>query len=535
MEEKSVKLVQALKKGKGVVGIVAFDLGQAPFANWNNNTAFVEKLLEIINPELTATTNNINDYLNISYSIRNAMNQFSEMATAKTSSFYLILFIYVLVVAPLSYIILKKIDKRELMWITVPALAIIFGIIVYITGSGTRLSEITTNVVSYISLDEKGNASTSTYAGIFNSNKMKVKVVGKNGEKFLPLSNDNYHDSNQPVDNEVMEAKIFATQDGGVEYRNSSLLETKVLQIQESSKNIGKIESDISLKNGSIIGNIKNSTKLDLVDCLIIMPSGYYKIDSLKSGESVKIDNIAITNYGGGNIHEMIQEVFFRYNRNTSNMKDTERKKFLDQRQEGAILQDMFNNGNGQVEDIKFIAFSKTQIHNPLIINGSEAKKNERNILNIPLNLNFTNGENIEYPMGFIPFEISGTSTLAYDQNRNSFFGNGSAELLFNIDKNMKVEEIEISNPNQQTTNTTTVVSQGQVTKTVSTQAVSPNNSDYYIFNLEKNSYETFKIGVIKGDNLKKYLSLDNIVKIKLEVKDADTTAPQMAARGRKK
>lgn len=513
MEDKDIILAQSLTKGKGVVGILAFDLGQAPFVNWNNNTAFAEKLLGIINPQMTSYYNDNSHIQNDNYSIRQAMNQFSEVASPKTSSFYLILFIYILVVAPITYIILKKIDKREFMWVTVPALAIIFGIIVYFAGSGTRLSEITTNIISYITLDEKGNTSTSTYAGIFNTNKQKIKIEGKSGEKLLPMAQENYRGNSQkqPNDDDVLEAKIFSGPNGGVEYKNSGLFETKVLQMQENSKNIGKIETDLFLKDKSLIGSIKNSTNIDWEDCLIIMPTGYYKIDSFKSGETLKLDNLVINTLNGGDFYQIIHDVFRNYS-NTSNMNDTQRKEYLDKRQKGSILQMMFNNGNVQTGSIRLIAFSKTAIHSPLIVNGAEAIKNERNILNIPLNLNFTNGEIIEYPMGFVPFDISNTSTLGYDSSSKIFYGTGFAELLFKIDKNMKVDEIEIYPSNPQIV-----------------------TSAYNIFNIEKKSFEPLTTQIIKGEDLKKFLTQDNAIKIKLEGNDKETSVPLMAARGRKK
>jgi hypothetical protein len=516
MEDKNVKLVQSLSKGKGTVGIVAFDLGQAPFVNWSNNTAFVEKLLGLINPNMINMQKMNNSYPSSNiYSLRDIMSKFSEMDIAKTSSFYIILFIYVLVVAPLNYLVLKKMDKREFMWITVPAIAIIFGLGVYVSGSGTRLSKITTNMVSILNVDDKGNATSSSYAGIFNSNKMKLNIVGKNGQKILPVSDPYYNgQSNQPVSNEDMEAKIFAVENGGIEYRNSSILETKVLQIQQNSMNIGMVEANISMKNGNLVGNIKNSTKLDFYDCYIITPSAYYKIDELKSGQIGELGTSSGLN--GGNIQQMIQDEFYKNNMITSNMNDSERKKYMDKIQEGSILQTMINNQNGVIDGIKMIAFSKTAIHSPLIINGNEAKKYERNILYIPLNLKFKNGDTIDYPLGLVHFDIINTSSLQFINFDNRFVGNGSAEMLYSIDENMSAEEIEINTVNNSN-------KQG------------PTKPNYYIFNIDKKAYEPLQDGVIKGDVLKKYLSKDNHIQIKLELKDCDCVVPQMAARGRVK
>ncbi len=511
LEDKGEKLVQALTIGKGVVGIMSFDLGKAPFVNWTNSTIFMERILSSVNPQLS-NSGNINSYQlnfrNNKYGIQESVTQFSEMATAKTSNYYIVLFIYILVVAPISYFVLKKLDKREWMWLTVPVIALIFGVAVYTTGTGTRLSKVTTNMVSYISLDKKGNASIDTFAGVFNTNRAKVKITGNNGEKIIPVS-DSYY-SNQPDKKEVQEAKIFSGDNGGIEYINSSLLETKILQIQSKAENIGKLEADIRLKIKRIRGTIKNSTGLDLKDCMIIMPEGYYKIPSLKNGDTVNVDSLTYTPYNG--IYDMINREFFSNSYNGGNSVD--KKRNMDLRQEGNILQRLFDYGNSPVEGIKFIGFSNTQIHNSLYVNGVEARKNERNILIAPLDVSFADGDKIEYPIGFVPYEVVNSSYLNFDPMNKRFYGNGSAEIVFSLDNDMLVEEIEISTSQMFSKST---------------------KSNYYIYNVSTQEFDPLQGSSISGEALKNYLSFNNIVKLKLEVVDGDVVLPQMAAKGRAK
>jgi len=137
-------------------------------------------------------------------------------------------------------------------------------------------------------------------------------------------------------------------------------------------------------------------------------------------------------------------------------------------------------------------------------------------MLIIPLQLKFTNGDTIEYPLGFVPFDVINTSNLHYDMHAGRFFGNGYAELAYRIDKSMNVDEIEIENFNASIKNQT----QG---------------SAYYIFNFDKNFYEPINGKIIKGEDLKKYVAKDNIVKIKVEANNTDGIVPKMAAKGRKK
>lgn len=516
LEDRNVSLVQAHGKGRGVVGILAFDLGKAPFANWNNNTAFMVKVLELVNPGLTGTNansgnNNINSFRNNTYVLQEAVNQFSEMAAPKTSSYYLILLVYVLVVAPISYFILKKLDKRELMWLTVPVMAIIFGAIIYVTGSGTRLSQITTNIVSFINLDKNGNASADTYAGILNTNKSRVKISGQNGERLLPVNNNYYSD--QTFEKEALEATVFAGENGRIEYKNSSLLETKILQIQENSLDIGKIETNLKLKNGKITGTIKNSTGLELADCLLIMPDGYYSIDSLESGAVVNLDTVTPGTHEG-NFHIMIGEVFFNRSYSNTGAAATDRNRYLDLRQEGNLLQRMFDYGNGQINGITFIAFSKTQIHKPLLVNGNPAQKNERNLLFMPVDVKFTDEDKVEYPLGYVPFEVINTSNLNYDMASGRFYGSGSAELIYKLDRDMLVDEFGINTSKLQ---------------------IKSSSAAYSIYNVREETFEYVTDKIIKGESVKDYLTSGNTLKMKVEVTDGEIGVPQMSAKGRSK
>lgn len=512
LEDRNVKLVQAHSKGKGVVGILSFDLGKAPFVNWSNNTAFMEKVLELVNPALTSPNSSMDlgsFFRNNTYAIQEAVNQFSEMAAARTSSYYLILFLYVLFVAPISYFILKKLDKREWMWLTVPVLAIIFGALVFVTGTGTRSSKITTNMISYVTLDKSGSAYADTFVGVLNANKSKVKISGQNGERIIPVSNNNY--SNQTFEKEVLEATVFSGENGGIEYINSSLLETKVLQLQENLIELGKIETNLNIQNGKITGTIKNSTGLELIDCVVLMPEGYYKIESLKNGETYTLDAANYVNHNG-NIYEMTQDVYFR--QTASGKSEAERKRNMDLRQEGNILQRMYDYGNAQIDGIRLIGFSKSEIHKPLFVNGVEAKKHERNVVIMPIDIKFKNGDITEYPLGFVPYEVISTSNLHYETQMKRFYGNGSAELLYSLDKNMTVEEFQVK---------------------TSTMQYKSSNSSYSIYNVQKQAYQPLSDMVVSGENLKDYLSSDNTIKIKLEVTDGEIGIPQIAAKGRSK
>ncbi len=77
------------------------------------------------------------------------------------------LLFYILLVGPISYFILKRRQKWEWSWFTVPALAIVFTGAIYATGSSGRQSELTHYQVNIYDVFEGNQASVEGYSGLF--------------------------------------------------------------------------------------------------------------------------------------------------------------------------------------------------------------------------------------------------------------------------------------------------------------------------------------------------------------------------------
>jgi len=63
---------------------------------------------------------------------------------------------YILLVVPVLYFILKKVDKREWAWLVIPALAVITSVGLYVVGAQDRLGDYKTKAVSIVSVNKNG-------------------------------------------------------------------------------------------------------------------------------------------------------------------------------------------------------------------------------------------------------------------------------------------------------------------------------------------------------------------------------------------
>jgi hypothetical protein len=509
LSEGSTKMVQVLKKGKGAVGITGFDLGLAPFAGWNNNSSFGAKLYAMVNSDLSLSNQKMNMKQDLYYSATEMLNNFSQLSAPQTRNFYIILIIYILVVAPLSYIILKKLDKREMMWITVPALAVVFGIVVYVSGSGTRLTKITTNMVNIVKINNKGLAAEETYIGIATPKKMNLSVKAGEGEKLTPISSPYYNGGN-PNEAKNLELETRIRQDNDtIEFFNKSIFEPRTLKLSSSTAEIGKLDSSLKLKDGDLTGSIKNSTSIDFTECYLITPKEYYTLGAIKSGENINLP--AKTGSYNGDINELVHQHLVNFN-----SQNQQNYNLLNQKANMIRTALMSSTSMGyRVTGFTLLAFSESAYRKPIIVNGLEAQKLEKTILTATLDIDFKTGDSVEYPMGFVQSNVLSTSTLKYDTYGNMLYGNGNAEIVYDLDKGMKPEEVEID--------LTGLTKYGNARAILS------------IYNINKNVFEEIKVGKISGDALKNYVDADNRLKLRISLSDGNCEVPLIAAKGKVK
>ncbi|MGI8657558.1 MAG: hypothetical protein ACR2K4_02150, partial [Candidatus Limnocylindria bacterium] len=87
---------------------------------------------------------------------------------------------YILLIGPISYIVLRRIDRRELAWITAPALVVIFSAGSFGIGSSLKGNNVIVNRISVIRTSGiDGSATVQTYAGIFSPDRTTYDVTAE--------------------------------------------------------------------------------------------------------------------------------------------------------------------------------------------------------------------------------------------------------------------------------------------------------------------------------------------------------------------
>ena len=128
------ELVYSLDRGAGKILITAFDLGLEPFISSNDAVIMLQDMLKGTFDKIYEG-NYQGGYYSASYEVSNLLGNIPVDNTVSTLTLGIVLGVYAILVGIVIYLILKKMEKRDLIWGLIPITAIVFTVMIYFLGS----------------------------------------------------------------------------------------------------------------------------------------------------------------------------------------------------------------------------------------------------------------------------------------------------------------------------------------------------------------------------------------------------------------
>ncbi len=146
-----VPLVVRQPIGLGMVDFLAFDPNAEPFRSWSAKDRFWYALVASTGQK-PSWANGISDW-----SIAREATLTASTTTLPT--FFQLcgfLTLYIVLMGPLNYVVLRKLNRRELAWFTIPAFIVIFSVLAYQVGFNLRGSVPKVNQLAVIQVPDQG-------------------------------------------------------------------------------------------------------------------------------------------------------------------------------------------------------------------------------------------------------------------------------------------------------------------------------------------------------------------------------------------
>lgn len=300
-EDKKTPILYVSEYGNGRIFVspIAFDIPNSVFFSLGND------LFDAIKGNLSRTeTDRVLSERRgaYKYALSRAMNSNMVIGKPNIILFGAVLLCYIIVAGPVLYMILKKKDKRQYMWIGIPAASILFSVIVFILGGQTRVTD---PVMTYVSIIDyrKELANEKTYFKVMAPYNKTYHVYTPSGYDIAPGNLDNYYS----YQNGVIEDYDYSIEDYAegsvIEFKNPSAFESFPFEASCDRHDEPLYEYILrKSEDGAVEGSFVNKMGVDIERLFLIDGQAMIYVGDVPAGETAEIamtaDNFVINTLG---------------------------------------------------------------------------------------------------------------------------------------------------------------------------------------------------------------------------------------------
>ena len=282
-EANGTPLTSLMPYGGGYVLMNHFALGLAPFANMPEQTAVLESLCRNLFPDGMA-----NARVEIANQLRYAADRFPSVAGNIMFVIFLVVGVYIVLAGPVMYIVLKKKDRRELGWITIPVLSVVFLVVVFVLAGRSTYQNGLLSTKAIVEMEEGSSVGEAQIA-------MAMKVPG-NGDVTLeselpipvqPQLDNGWYDGNGKA--EEIDYKVTTGDGTNIVFYDNMAWETNFVGASATLELGGSVTSNVAFDGEKVVGTVTNGTSVNFMDAYLKLDYIYIPLGELPAGEIIDV------------------------------------------------------------------------------------------------------------------------------------------------------------------------------------------------------------------------------------------------------
>ncbi len=293
-------LVSMRSVGAGRVILIGSDLATDEFRAWPGSQRLWSRLL----PTNAALEEFFGGQIPIRQELENSMSGALSTVPAldvpPAELLLLVIVAYILLIGPVSYFVLRRVDRRELAWVTAPLLVVLFTACSYGIGRTMKGGEVLVNEISVIrTAAEGGSATVDTFAGIVSPDRSTYDLTVEADALIGQLAR----------------ADGLARPSGDVEVDQGEPAHLRGLTIPvfgfEAVRATGIVEHDAALevtwssRDGQVIGTVTNTSDVGVDGVAYISSAGGARIGDLAPGASAEF-SLPGQNFNGSSAADQV-------------------------------------------------------------------------------------------------------------------------------------------------------------------------------------------------------------------------------------
>ncbi len=295
-------LVAAREIGQGRVLFFAADPALEPLASWDKLGALWQAILE----SAGARPGWSYGFGENSDAARQAIGQIPGVSLPSVLALCGFLGLYIVVIGPVNYLVLRRLKRREWAWFTIPALVLIFAAAAYVTGFSLRGSRVIVHrlaVVQAWSGDD--TARVDALVGLWSPRRSGYDVQLEPGYLARQVP--------RALGGGLSAVSSFNVQQGGAVTLRDLRVDVGSIQpfiIEGYTRSAPRIEGDLRLEptgtGVQAIGDIINYSDIPLTNVTLLVAGSAISLGDLPANEVITVDSLAAAGsavpLGGGGL-----------------------------------------------------------------------------------------------------------------------------------------------------------------------------------------------------------------------------------------
>jgi hypothetical protein len=284
--------------GAGRVLYAAVDLATPPYRGWEGAPAFWTRLLPtnvsleaffggpVLGPDEASNAMSV------------ALGNIPSLEVPPAELLLAVIVGYILIIGPISYLVLRRIDRRELAWITAPILVVLFTACSYGIGTTLKGSAIILNEITLIRSAPGGGAATvQTYAGLFSPTRSSYDLTVDADALVAPINSTMFAD---PVARPASTGTFVVEQGNPAHLRglSMSVFGFQALRSDAVVEHRPALDVSWSLIGGDVVGTVTNTGDAPMEDVAVVAVYGGRRVGDLGPGESKEF-TLSTNNFNG--------------------------------------------------------------------------------------------------------------------------------------------------------------------------------------------------------------------------------------------
>ena len=216
------------------------------------------------------------------YDIQECFHYIEPQISLRFGWLRLIVVVYVILIGPVLYLVLKKVGRREQIWLYIPAAAAVFVALIFLAGAGNRVNGLHVSVVNVASADGGDNV-RSHIEGYHSSNSEWSMPMKETVYAASPGQDRSYGFKESGSKLRVGGEKLIFDIKPGSSF-DEFFVEALSQNTQKGTLRFDREGSELDM--GNIKGTLKNETGHDLAYALVVRNGFGVLFHDIKNGQS---------------------------------------------------------------------------------------------------------------------------------------------------------------------------------------------------------------------------------------------------------